>query len=91
MFSIFFNMNDCSVFSLELPHRGDSNKFTQYTIFNVKRHLTKLFLNLQLWEFFKGLKNESETAVRGKRVTCINVRVIEVLLYVAFKLVLFLF
>ena len=63
MFSILFNMNVCSVFSLELPHRGDSNEFTQYTIFNVKRHLPKLSLNLQLWDFFKGLKNESETAV----------------------------
>ena len=35
--SIFFNMKVCCVFSLESPHRGDSNEYTQYTIFNVKK------------------------------------------------------
>ena len=34
---IFFNMKVCSVFSLEWPHSGDSNKYTQYTIFNIKK------------------------------------------------------
>ena len=29
-------MKVCSVFSLELPHRGDSNEYTQFTIFNIK-------------------------------------------------------
>ena len=33
IFLIFFNMKICCVFSLELPHRGDSNVFTEYTIF----------------------------------------------------------
>ena len=37
MFSIFFNMKVFCVFSLESPHRGDSNEYTQYTIFNIKR------------------------------------------------------
>ena len=37
MFMIFFNMKVCCVFSLELPHRGDSNEYTQYTIFNMKK------------------------------------------------------
>ena len=40
IFSIFFNMKVCCVFSLESPHRGDSNKYTQYTIFNIKRKIT---------------------------------------------------
>ena len=35
IFSIFFNMNVCCVFSLGLPHKGDSNEYTQYTIFNI--------------------------------------------------------
>ena len=35
--SIFFNMNVCCLFSLESPSRGDSNEYTQYTIFNVKK------------------------------------------------------
>ena len=34
---VFFNMKVCCVFSLESPHRGDSNGYTQYTIFNVKK------------------------------------------------------
>ena len=35
IFSIFFNMKVCCVFSLESPHRGDSNECIQYTIFNI--------------------------------------------------------
>ena len=30
----------CCVFSLESPRRGDSNEYTQYTIFNVKTKIT---------------------------------------------------
>ena len=30
------------MFSLESPHRGDSNEYTQYTIFNIKM---KIILN----------------------------------------------
>ena len=36
---IFFNLNVCCVFSLELPHGGNSNEYTQYTIFNVKKKI----------------------------------------------------
>ena len=28
------------MFSLESPHRGDSNEYTQYTILNIKLRLT---------------------------------------------------
>ena len=28
------------MFSLESPHRGDSNKYTQYSIFNIKKEKT---------------------------------------------------
>ena len=38
--SIFFYMKVCCVFSLELPHRGNSNVYTQYTIFNIKKKIT---------------------------------------------------
>ena len=34
IFSIFLYMKVCCVFLLESPHRGDSNKYTQFTIFN---------------------------------------------------------
>ena len=30
------------MFSIESPHRGDSNEYTQYTIFNIN---TKIILN----------------------------------------------
>ena len=36
-FSIFLNMKIYCVFSLESPHRGDSNENTQLTIFNTKK------------------------------------------------------
>ena len=32
-----FNTKVCRVFSLESPHRGDSNEYTQYTIFNINK------------------------------------------------------
>ena len=38
--SVFFNMKVSCVFSLESPHRGDSNEYTQYTIFNMKKKIT---------------------------------------------------
>ena len=37
IFSIFSYMKLRCVFSLELPHRGDSNVYAQYTIFNIKK------------------------------------------------------
>ena len=37
IFSIFSNIKVCCVFSLESPHRGDSNEYTQYTIFSIKK------------------------------------------------------
>ena len=33
----FLNMKVCCVFSLESPHRGDSNGYTQHTIINITR------------------------------------------------------
>ena len=52
------------VFSLESPHRGDSNETTQYTIFNINK---KIALNYPksaaIFFFSKGLKNEFETSV----------------------------
>ena len=38
--SVFYNMKVCCVFSLESPHRGDSNEYTQYTVFNIKKKIT---------------------------------------------------
>ena len=66
------------VFSLESPYLGGSNKYTQYTIFNIKKS-PKIILNLELWDFPEGLKNEFETAL--------SVRATEVLLYLVSRLV----
>ena len=49
------------MFSLESPHRGDSNEYTQYTIFSMKRKHPKL--SAAMGFFSKGLTNEFETAV----------------------------
>ena len=60
----FFNMKVYCVFSLELPHQGDSNEYAQYTIFNIKKGKSpKIIPNLQLGDFSQGLKNKFETAV----------------------------
>ena len=52
------------MFTLESPHRGDSNGYTQYTIFSM--NMTKLPKLSQICSyglFSKGLKNKFETAV----------------------------
>ena len=58
-------MNVCRVFSLESPHWGDSNEYTQHTIFNVKKRKNHPWLSkiCSCGIFSKGLKNEFETAV----------------------------
>ena len=52
VFSIFFNTKVCCVFSLELPHRGDSKEYTQYAIFNIKKKITKNYLKVAAIRFF---------------------------------------
>ena len=49
---IFFNMKVYCVFSLESPHRGDSNKYTHYTIFNTIIKITLNFLKSAAMRFF---------------------------------------
>ena len=67
-------MKVCCVFSLESPHRGDSNKNTQYTIFNMNKKNTLNYPKSAALEIFsKGLKNGVRNS-RGKRA--ISVRAI---------------
>ena len=67
IFSIFFNMNVCCVFSLESPHRGDFNEYKQHTIINIKKeNHPKLFKynNVCSYRIFsQENKNKFETAV----------------------------
>ena len=54
------------MFSLESPHLGDSNEYTQYTSFNMIKKIKKrpkLSKICSYGLFSKGLKNEFETAV----------------------------
>ena len=53
-----------NVFQLELPYRGDSNKYTQYTIFNIKKKTTLNYPKSAAMGFCaKGLKKEFQKAV----------------------------
>ena len=55
------------MFSLESPHRGDSNEYTQCTIFNIKKKIAVNYSKSAAMGFFsKGLKNEFERAVVNK-------------------------
>ena len=52
------------MFSLESPRRGNSNDYSQYTIFSMKKKNTINYPKSAATGFFsKGLKNEFETAV----------------------------
>ena len=57
-------MKVCCVFSLEWPGRGDSNDYTQYTLFIIKKKITLIYPKSAAMGFCsKGLKKEFETAV----------------------------
>ena len=57
-------MNVCCVFTLESPHRGDSNEYTQYTIFSMNMKNCLNYPKSAAMGFFsKGHKNEFETAM----------------------------
>ena len=58
------------MFAFESPHRGDSNEYTQYTIFNMNKKTTLNYPKSAAMGFFsKGLKNEFErTAVNEPSV-----------------------
>ena len=64
IFFHFFNMKVYCVFLLESPHRGDSNEYTQYTIFSMKKEKHPKSSQICSYVFFpKGPKNEFETAM----------------------------
>ena len=69
VFSSFSNMKVCCVFSLESPHRGDSNENTQHIIINIKKKrkspafMPNTIMSVGSGIFCYGLKNEFEIAV----------------------------
>ena len=57
-------MKVCCVFTLESPHRGDSNEYTQYTIFSMNmKHCLNYPKSAAMAFCSKGPKKEFETAV----------------------------
>ena len=52
------------MFSLESPHRGDSNEYTQYTIFHIKKKFTLNYPKSAAMCFCsRGPKNKVKIAV----------------------------
>ena len=56
IFSIVFNMKICCVFSLESPHRRNSDEYTQYTIFNLLKIITLNYPKSAAMGFFPGIQ-----------------------------------
>ena len=57
-------MKVCCLFSLESPHRGDSNEYIQYTISQYEKENHPTLSQICSYGIFsKGPKNEFETAV----------------------------
>ena len=70
--------------SLESPHRGDSNVYTQYTIFIIKKIITPDYsksAESDMGFVFLGTQEQVRNS-RGKRA--IRFRATEVLLYMYF-------
>ena len=79
-------MTICCLFSLESPHRGDSNEYTKSTIFNIKKLITLNYPRSAAMFFSKGLKHEFETAIVNKpsvfealKVCCISLTIFAVM------------
>ena len=88
---IFYNLKVCCVFSLESPHRGDSNEYKQHTIGIIKRKITRNYPKYNnvcsCGIFFLFGNQEQVRNSLGKRA--ISVRATEVLLYFVFILTFF--
>ena len=78
IFLIFFNVKVCCVFSLESPHRGDSNEYTQHTIFNNIKEITLNYCKSAAIGFFP---RDSRTIRNSHGKQAISVRATEGLLY----------
>ena len=75
-------MKVCCVFSIESPHRGDSNEHTQHTIINIKRKSPELIPNTIMLAVMGVLLGTQERVRNSRGKQAISVRATEVLLYV---------
>ena len=65
------------MYSLESPHRGDSNEYTKHTILNIKKKITLNYPKSAVMGFSQETEERAQNS-HGKRA--IRVRAIEVLL-----------
>ena len=79
IFSIFLKMTVCCLFSLESPHRGDSNAYTQHNVFNTLKKLTVNYPKSAAMGFFPGTQERVQNCRHGGK-RAISVRATEVLL-----------
>ena len=61
------------MFLLESPHRGDSNEYKQYTIFNTKMKITLNYLKSAAMGFFPRNSHGRVRKSRGNRAISIPV------------------
>ena len=62
--------------SLESPHHDDSNKYTQYTIFNTKKNVILIYPKSAAMGFFQGTQ---ERVKNSHSKQAISIPAIEVL------------
>ena len=75
------------MFSLESPHRGDSNEYIQYTIFNIKKKIILNYPDSAAMGLFLVRTRGRVRNSYGKRA--ISVRATEVLLYITITTVVY--
>ena len=59
------------MFSLELPRCGETNEYTQYTIFNIKKEITQNYPKSAAMGFFQGTQAQVRNS-RGKRAISVG-------------------
>ena len=78
VFPTSFNMKVYCVRTLESPHRGDSNEYIQYTIFQYEKEKHPKLSQICSYGFFFQETRERVRKSHGKRA--VSVRATEVLL-----------
>ena len=78
IFSSFWTIMVCWVYSIESPQRGDSNEYTQHTILSYSKKISLNIYFLELWKNFIGTQKRVRIS-HGKRAN--GVRATEVRLY----------
>ena len=67
IFSSFSSMMVCYVFSLESPHRGDSNEYIQHTIINIYKTITRNYPKYNNVHSYRSFFVRTQERVRNNR------------------------